>query len=107
NGGLTHDTWQWNGRDLPVTRFDPRYLDDHAKYIRSMVAQHAFTYEVLNRVRMPNVDAEQGIVQLIRLEKRSLLEEQNGGGPLSLGQSVEMRRGPAESYSLLTPYKDP
>ncbi|MBK3631228.1 hypothetical protein JHN59_41955, partial [Streptomyces sp. MBT49] len=107
NSGLRHDTWLWQGRDLPVTRFDPQHLDDHATYIRSMVAQHAFTYEVLNRVRMPNVDAEQGIVQLIRLEKRDLLEEHNGGGPLSQGQSVEMRRGPAESYSLLTPYKDP
>ncbi|MER5436928.1 hypothetical protein, partial [Streptomyces sp. NPDC002588] len=105
NSGLRNDTWQSDGRDYPVTRFDPQYLD-HATYIRSMVAQHAFTYEVLNRVKMPNVDAEQGIVQLIRLEKRSLLEEQNGGA-MTPGDEVQMRRGPAESYSLLTPYKDP
>ncbi|MFD7877292.1 hypothetical protein ACFV5G_24860, partial [Streptomyces sp. NPDC059766] len=105
NSGLRNDTWQSDGRDYPVTRFDPLHLD-HATYIRSMVAQHAFTYEVLNRVKMPNVDAEQGIVQLIRLEKRSLLEEQNNGA-MTLGDEVQMRRGPAESYSLLTPYKDP
>ncbi|MEU5279915.1 hypothetical protein AB0G87_26315 [Streptomyces asoensis] len=107
SSGLRNDTWLWEGRDLPVTRFDPQHLEDHATYIRSMVAQHAFTYEVLNRVKMPNVDAEQGIVQLIRLERRDLLEDHNGGGPLTMGQPVEMRRGPAESYSLLTPYKDP
>ncbi|WP_162470116.1 hypothetical protein, partial [Streptomyces adustus] len=106
NSGLRNDTWLSDGRDYPVTRFDPQYLD-HKAYIRSMVAQHAFTYEVLNRVKMPNVDAEQGIVQLIRLEKRDLLEEQNGGGPPTMGAEVQMRRGPAESYSLLTPYKDP
>ncbi|MER5436923.1 hypothetical protein, partial [Streptomyces sp. NPDC002588] len=104
NGDLRDDTWRSDGRDHPVTRFDPQHLD-HKAYIRSMVAQHAFTYEVLNRVKMPNVDAEQGIVQLIRLEKRSLLEEQNGGA-MTPGQSVEMKRGPAESYSLLEPYKD-
>ncbi|MFI6341440.1 hypothetical protein, partial [Streptomyces sp. NPDC050535] len=105
NSGLQHDTWQSDGREYPVTRFDPRYLD-HTTYIRSMVAQHVFTYELLNRVKMPNVDAEQGVVQLIRLEKRSLLEDQNGGA-MTLGDDVQMRRGPAESYSLLTPYKDP
>ncbi|MEU5124483.1 hypothetical protein AB0G80_37375, partial [Streptomyces asoensis] len=101
DGPRADHSWSPDGNEsYPVTVFA-------AWTVRNAAAQHAFTYEVLNRVSMPNVDAQRGIVQLIRLEKRSLLEEQNGGGPLSLGQSVEMRRGPAESYSLLTPYKDP
>ncbi|MEU5077579.1 hypothetical protein AB0G76_39425, partial [Streptomyces asoensis] len=101
DGPRADHSWSPDGNEsYPVTVFA-------AWTVRNAAAQHAFTYEVLNRVSMPNVDAQRGVVQLIRLEKRDLLEEQNGGGPLSLGQSVEMRRGPAESYSLLTPYKDP
>ncbi|MGW2843374.1 hypothetical protein ACWCWD_37010, partial [Streptomyces sp. NPDC001493] len=106
SGNLRHDTWESNGQEYPVTRFDLTSLDDPAVYLHSMIAQHVFTYEVLTRVKMPNVDVTRGVVQLIRLEKRSLLEDQNYG-PMTVGDNVQMTRGPAESYSLLTPYKDP
>ncbi|MFD6534761.1 hypothetical protein, partial [Streptomyces sp. NPDC060184] len=93
------DSWQDGGRDFPVTAFTPTY-------VRSMAAQHAFTYEVLHRVQIPNVDAARGVVQLIRLEERSLLEQYNETMP-PVGGQVQMKRGPAESYSLMEPYKDP
>ncbi|MGW0860596.1 hypothetical protein ACWD3D_36475, partial [Streptomyces sp. NPDC002690] len=93
------DSWQDGGRDFPVTAFSPAY-------VRSMAAQHAFTYEVLHRVQIPNVDAARGVVQLIRLEERSLFERYNETMP-PVGGQVQMKRGPAESYSLMEPYKDP
>ncbi|MFI6334317.1 hypothetical protein ACIBLC_05020, partial [Streptomyces sp. NPDC050535] len=94
------DVWQdEHGRDFPVTAFS-------SAYVRSVAAQHAFTYEMLQRVKIPNVDAERGIVQLIRLEERSLLAQYNETMP-PVGGPVHMKRGPAESYSLLEPYKDP
>ncbi|MFD6426998.1 hypothetical protein ACFWEP_34210, partial [Streptomyces sp. NPDC060198] len=94
------DSWQdEHGRDFPVTGFGPTY-------VRSMAAQHAFTYEMLRRVQIPNVDAARGVVQLIRLEERSLLGQYNETMP-PVGGQLHMKRGPAESYSLLEPYKDP
>ncbi|MGW1466108.1 hypothetical protein ACWCPT_17400, partial [Streptomyces sp. NPDC002308] len=94
------DRWQdEHGRDFPVTTFSPTY-------VRSMAAQHAFTYEMLRRVQIPNVDAARGVVQLIRLEERSLLGQYNESMP-PVGGQIRMKRGPAESYSLLEPYKDP
>ncbi|MPY31553.1 hypothetical protein FNH09_09745 [Streptomyces adustus] len=93
------DVWgNEHGREFPVTMFS-------SEYVRSMAAQHAFTYEMLNRVSMPNVDPHRGVVQLIRLEERKLLERYNETMPAE-GGSVHMKRGPAESYSLMEPYKD-
>ncbi|MGX1549224.1 hypothetical protein ACWIFN_43520, partial [Streptomyces adustus] len=93
------DVWgNERGREFPVTMFS-------SEYVRSMAAQHAFTYEMLNRVSMPNVDPHRGVVQLIRLEERKLLEQYNETMPAE-GGSVHMKRGPAESYSLMEPYKD-
>ncbi|MEU2424739.1 hypothetical protein ABZ619_27585 [Streptomyces sp. NPDC007851] len=85
---------------MPVVDFDP-------EYVRSMVAQHVFTHEILTRVKMPNVDPERGIVQLLRLDKRSVVNEANGGSTPDIGARVSVRRGPADSYSLMQPYKDP
>ncbi|MGW2830309.1 WXG100-like domain-containing protein [Streptomyces sp. NPDC001286] len=86
--------------DTPVTNF-------HSSYVRSMAAQHVFTHEILTRVKMPNVDPVEGVVHLLRLEKRSLVQESNEGVALEVGKPIKLQRGPAESFSLLAPYKDP
>ncbi|MEU3519443.1 hypothetical protein ABZ770_29915 [Streptomyces sp. NPDC006654] len=83
----------------PVVNFAPTY-------VRSMVAQHVFTHEILTRVKMPNVDPERGIVQLMRLDKRSVVDEANGDRTPDIGARIDLRRGPADSYSLMKPYKD-
>ncbi|MFJ9299604.1 hypothetical protein ACIRPJ_37470, partial [Streptomyces asoensis] len=93
------DVWEdERRREFPVTMFSQ-------EYVRSMAAQHAFTYEMLKRVSLPNVDPRRGVVQLIRLEERKLLAQYNETMPAE-GGSVHMKRGPAESYSLMEPYKD-
>ncbi|MEU5309377.1 hypothetical protein [Streptomyces sp. NPDC021562] len=98
---LHDDTFPPMGHDDAklVTRFDPVYM-------RSMVAQHVFTHEILTRVKMPNVDAGRGVVQLLRLDKRDLVKEANDGTTPGIGDRIRMRRGPADSFSLLTQYKD-
>ncbi len=90
----------WGHDDaMPVLNFDP-------EYVRSIVAQHVFTHEILNRVKMPNVDPERGVVQLLRLDKRSVVDDTNGGHTPDIRARIDLRRGPADSYSLLAPYKD-
>ncbi|WP_329550691.1 WXG100-like domain-containing protein [Streptomyces sp. NBC_00696] len=84
---------------MPVVSFAP-------EYVRSIVAQHVFTHEILNRVKMPNVDPERGVVRLLRLDKRSVVDDTNGGRTPDLHAQIDLRRGPADSYSLLAPYKD-
>ncbi|MEW1773108.1 hypothetical protein [Streptomyces sp. NPDC086777] len=84
---------------MPVVDFAPTY-------VRSMVAQHVFTHEILTRVKMPNVDPERGVVQLVRLDKRSVVDDANGGRTPAVGARINLRRGPADSYSLMKPYKD-
>ncbi|MFJ9351311.1 hypothetical protein [Streptomyces sp. NPDC101237] len=79
----------------------------HKSYTRSIAAQHAFTHAILTRVRMPNVDPERGVVQLLRLDRRDVVEGANGDQPPADGDRINLRRGPADSYSLLEPYKDP
>ncbi|SCE47330.1 hypothetical protein GA0115240_16572 [Streptomyces sp. DvalAA-14] len=78
-----------------------------AAYLRSVAAQHAFTHEILRRVDIPNVDRQRGVVQLMRLEGRNLLQDYNEGTTMTPNAEVRMRRGPAESFSLMAPYKDP
>ncbi len=84
---------------MPVLNFAPTY-------VRSMVAQHVFTHEILTRVKMPNVDPERGVVQLLRLDKRSVVDDANGDRTPDIGARINLRRGPADSYSLMSPYKD-
>ncbi|MDQ0313180.1 hypothetical protein J2S46_007736 [Kitasatospora herbaricolor] len=91
------------GEEVLGLSYDPVLL-------RSLAAQHVFTYEMLRTVRMPRVDRQAGTVRLIRLEQRTIeaLAEQYEPGPTRRNhRPVEIRRGPAESFSLLTPYKDP
>ncbi|MGW4878308.1 WXG100-like domain-containing protein [Streptomyces sp. NPDC004262] len=82
-------------------------LDMAPAYVRSIAAQHAFTHAILTRVKMPNVDPQRGIVQLLRLDRRSLVDDANGGRTPDVGGTLTLRRAPADSYSLLEPYKDP
>ncbi|MFE2915481.1 hypothetical protein ACFXMO_28020, partial [Kitasatospora indigofera] len=85
-------------------------LHYHPVLLRSLAAQHVFTYEMLRTVRMPRVDRQAGTIRLIRLEQRTIeaLAEQYDPGPTRRNhRPVDIRRGPAESFSLLTPYKDP
>ncbi|WP_427924629.1 hypothetical protein [Streptomyces sp. cg40] len=99
--GVRHDNAPYEDhRDaVPVLNYAPGY-------VRSIVAQHVFTHEILTRVKMPNVDPERGVVQLLRLDSRSVVNEANGDRTPDTGARIDLRRAPADSYSLMKPYKD-
>ncbi|MFE2422676.1 hypothetical protein [Streptomyces hokutonensis] len=99
--GVKNDDAPYTGHEnaVPVLNFAP-------EYVRSIVAQHVFTHEILTRVKMPNVDPKRGVVQLLRLDKRSVVDEANGDRTPDTGARIGLRRGPADSYSLMEPYKD-
>ncbi|MFI9328923.1 hypothetical protein ACIGZJ_15410, partial [Kitasatospora sp. NPDC052868] len=91
------------GEDVFGFTYDPGYL-------RSVAAQHVFTYEMLRTVPMPRVNRDAGTIDLIRLEQRSvlrdLLEPYRPDATGRNHQTVDIHRGPAESFSLLNPYKE-
>ncbi|MER7848113.1 protein-glutamine glutaminase family protein [Kitasatospora sp. NPDC096077] len=76
-------------------------------YFRSMVAQHVFTHEFLRTTELPNVNRETGQVTLFRLEDQGYINDEFGADNLHEGQELQLQRGPLESFSLLTPFKEP
>ncbi|MFI9333093.1 hypothetical protein ACIGZJ_36850, partial [Kitasatospora sp. NPDC052868] len=125
--GNLESTYYWGFSDLSgvlqnITdvRGGPHYVNYGPTDLRALVAQHVFTYELLTTVELPNVDRQNGTVRLIRLENRRHVDDDNPGLPNPLthpvpvtgpapgsGIVLELRRGAAESFSLLVPYKDP
>ncbi|MBE8524820.1 hypothetical protein ILP97_46330 [Amycolatopsis sp. H6(2020)] len=76
-------------------------------YINSLISQHVFTYELLRRTAVPNTDLTSKEVTLIRLENQDILKAQNKEAEPKLDEHITLTRGPAESFSLVEPYKNP
>ncbi|MFD8783547.1 hypothetical protein ACFV04_14760, partial [Kitasatospora sp. NPDC059599] len=76
-------------------------------YVRSMVAQHVFTHEFLKKTELPNVDRATGQVALFRLESQRHIDNITGSEDRQQGRPMPLLRGPAESFSLLSPFKEP
>jgi SPP1 gp7 family putative phage head morphogenesis protein len=68
------------------------------KFKRTMDAYHAFTYELLMRTDMPNIDRKRQVARLVRTESgRAVTGHQPGD------KNIPALRGAAESLSLLNP----
>jgi hypothetical protein len=74
------------------TRYGASVVDE------SFAAQHAFTYEILRNVSLPNQDKSKMVMNLIRTEARDAIAHVS---KLTNGQEVTITRGAADSFSLI------
>lgn len=84
-----------------------RFIDFDSTYQFTLIAQHVFTYEFLCRTQLPRSDQQKKQVTIMRLENRNDLKEICGYIP-QIGEAIaNFQQGPAESFSLVSSYKDP
>lgn len=75
------------------------YRRQYSSYDNTLAAYHAFNYELMSRVEMPNNDLQQGVMRIYRTESIGVLQA-NG---VNIGSGQTMVRGAAESASAFTP----
>lgn len=104
--------WLASHRDVPDDRYywGPAGVDDCRKrrdaavakltierFEAANIAQHALTYTIFERVRMPKSDETRRLVRLRRTETKAVMTDYGIGH----GKGLQMPRGAAESGSLL------
>lgn len=70
---------------------------DVDQYEQSMIANHAFNYNFLKRVKVPHSDRRRQVLSVARTEERFVVEDIH---KMKSGDSSKIKRGAAESYSL-------
>ncbi|PLZ11277.1 hypothetical protein [Fischerella thermalis] len=95
----SNDDYYWQDGKNKAEMAYKEYIDKFGKdkYTESMAAYHAFNYEMLSKIDLPNKNPD-GTVTILRTENKEVME-MNG---LKVGdKNVTMKRGVAESTSLV------
>lgn len=94
------DFWWKAGIDVARHHHDQAMRQyGEEKYRRTFTMWHAFNYEFVRNVDFTNNNRRRGLIKLMRTEKLDVMQMNN----LRKGQTGPMRRGMAESTSIVNP----
>ncbi|MEO0988158.1 MAG: minor capsid protein [Cyanobacteria bacterium J06639_14] len=99
---LPTDTYYWSEGEDDARSLHERFNKSYGEqaFQESLAAFHAWNYEQLQKMDMPNNDRKAGTFQVIRTESKKVVREINGFNP---GQKkLTMQRGAAESTSMFS-----
>jgi SPP1 gp7 family putative phage head morphogenesis protein len=98
------DSYLWlDKKDLNAAdRERASYSSQYQAWEDSMIAAHAWTYEQLSKIDMPNIDRSKGTIDVWRTEGDDYFPGGKPSAPKSFKYS-EMKRGAVESTSLFAP----
>lgn len=96
--------WQSQSNISNADQYRADLSQKYPSWSESMIAMHAWTYEQLNKIKMPNIDQKNGTITVWRTEG-DYLHQAMGGQPKkdTLVKYGTIVRGAAESTSLFTP----
>lgn len=100
NRTVPDDQYFWrDGRGSSEAAYRDSVGQDASEWNETFTAFHAWNYEQLQRIDMPNNDRANGTFRAVRTEKASVMKR-NGLNPGDM--DVVMNRGAAESFSMFT-----